>query len=360
MNNSKILSICIPTYNRGNRLISLISSLLECKSNEFEIEITDNASNDGTIDKIQQIQDERIIIHQNEKNIGGAANMIKSIFNVRNKYAFYCNDRDTINNEQLLKLIEFLKKNEFSYIKVLESKYKTDVPIKIYKKGVDSIIHQNYTFHPTGCIFNCNMIRKMNFNPYEYIEWEGTEKYCRLAWDLMCYGNSATVEFGVWEYAHLEYYAYNISGFRKQQNKNRKSVYFHPAERTRNMKLIMHYLLKESKHLKIDNNEERGKVALSVIQEFYLNIPYYKYNTSSKYETLHYQIKPYFVSTVELLILYKRYYEETIEMMKYCDIEEKFIFKWKKDNGSRILLLIKKSLLYDIIFVKKMICCEKW
>ena len=360
--NQKILSICIPTYNRGEQLFSLIVNILKCSSMDFDIEITDNHSTDDTLEKIINIDDSRVIIHHNESNIGGVANMIKSIFNVKNKYAFYCNDRDSINYEKLSELIEFLKNHELSYIKVNERENGTlqNSYFKIYEKGFESLWKQGYTFHPTGCIFNCNLIRCNHLLAENYINWPGTEKYCKLAWDLMCFEDSAIFNNGAWNYASPEFYAGNISRFHLKQNKNPKIVYVHPSDRTKNMKWIMTYLLYENNYLIFNSEDERETIAIAIATEFYNNLKYYKFNASSIYETSHYQIPRHFVTTLELLKLYGVYTNEVVNTMRNCKVLDKTIRRWRGLNCNRVLRLIMESLFYDLYFIKKIACKEQW
>ena len=40
----RLLSICIPTYNRASRVTALVKRILDCESQEFLVEITDYAS----------------------------------------------------------------------------------------------------------------------------------------------------------------------------------------------------------------------------------------------------------------------------------------------------------------------------
>ena len=60
INVKKVLSICIPTYNRIAQVSEVIDELLTIDSNEFEIVITDNMSTDGTKEKILSYTDSRV------------------------------------------------------------------------------------------------------------------------------------------------------------------------------------------------------------------------------------------------------------------------------------------------------------
>ena len=86
----RLLSICIPTYNRASRVTALVKRILECESQEFLVEITDNASTDNTVRELSSISDERVVLYRNEANQGGRFNMIQAVFHVKSRYALFC------------------------------------------------------------------------------------------------------------------------------------------------------------------------------------------------------------------------------------------------------------------------------
>lgn len=67
MNERPILSIFIATYNRKEILLDKIRSLLEIKSDDFDILVLDDMSMDGTVDALKSINDSRIRVSQNKE-----------------------------------------------------------------------------------------------------------------------------------------------------------------------------------------------------------------------------------------------------------------------------------------------------
>ena len=57
-----VLSIYIATYNRKEILLEKIEKILKIKSDKFNIYVMDDASNDGTVDSLKEINDERLHI----------------------------------------------------------------------------------------------------------------------------------------------------------------------------------------------------------------------------------------------------------------------------------------------------------
>ena len=74
MNNLKF-SILIPTYNGENFIEETIKSILMQSFQNFEIIVQDDASRDKTIEKIESLNDGRIKIYKNEKNLGYPGNI---------------------------------------------------------------------------------------------------------------------------------------------------------------------------------------------------------------------------------------------------------------------------------------------
>ena len=199
-----ILSICIPTYNRVDALKELLDSLLTIKREDYEIVITDNCSNDNTKKIIKSYSNEKIRYILNEKPIPALMNMIHSIFNARGKYALYCNDRDILYPEKIYKLIDYLKNQDLSFV-FCPRKSKYSENLIIFEKGYDSLIHQNCVHHPTGLIFNRELIEQyLNVNDYyKYLDVIYTYDFLML--DLLKYEKSAICNLGYWGSRNTKY-----------------------------------------------------------------------------------------------------------------------------------------------------------
>src|SRR2546423_314742 len=72
MAHNDVVSVTIVTYNSGRFIKRCLESVLTQRYQPKEIIIVDNASNDGTIDILEQFED-RCQVHYNEENIGFAA-----------------------------------------------------------------------------------------------------------------------------------------------------------------------------------------------------------------------------------------------------------------------------------------------
>ena len=87
-----ILSIIIPTYNRRDQLEKCINSILVSDYKDIEIIISDNASTDSTIEFLSKIQDKRVVVLRNERNIGADRNLKKLVLSAHGEYIFIITD----------------------------------------------------------------------------------------------------------------------------------------------------------------------------------------------------------------------------------------------------------------------------
>ncbi|MBN1221231.1 MAG: glycosyltransferase [Anaerolineae bacterium] len=69
------IAVCIPTFNRANFLLESVQSILAQTFTNFEIFISDNASNDDTNRIVSGFQDRRIHYYRQDRNIGLSANL---------------------------------------------------------------------------------------------------------------------------------------------------------------------------------------------------------------------------------------------------------------------------------------------
>lgn len=119
-------SIVIPTYNRSNLLKVAIEITLLQTFRDFELIISNNCSTDNTREVVKSFKDKRIRYFENEKNIGGEANMKKAISYARGTYVFTMGDDDFMLFENTLEKIKKLldeKKYGFIRLNLIEKKF---------------------------------------------------------------------------------------------------------------------------------------------------------------------------------------------------------------------------------------------
>lgn len=111
------LSICIPTYNRKSYLQKTIDSIIAqpfFQSGEVEIIVSDNASDDGTEEMVQQYitLTPYIRYYRNKTNEGVNVNIYKALNLGTGLYRKIGNDTYVFKDGSLERMVDCIKKNE--------------------------------------------------------------------------------------------------------------------------------------------------------------------------------------------------------------------------------------------------------
>lgn len=176
---NQLVSILIPVYNR----LSLVSETIESAINQtyknIEIIICDNCSTDGTWELIQQyaLKDNRIIIFQNNSNIGPVNNWFKCLSFATGQYIKLLWSDDLIEKSYISKAIKLFDDDTSivmsGIIVFSESKYKyfsryqklNEISSKSYL--LDMLIYNRHNFPGSpGCavLRNSHFISKIPTN----------------------------------------------------------------------------------------------------------------------------------------------------------------------------------------------------
>ncbi|UQZ84335.1 UDP-Glc:alpha-D-GlcNAc-diphosphoundecaprenol beta-1,3-glucosyltransferase WfgD [Paenibacillus konkukensis] len=107
-----MISIIIPTYNRGQTISRAIKSVLSQTFKDFELIIVDDNSNDDTEEIVKGIPDDRIIYVKHKKNLGANEARNTGINISRGSYiAFQDSDDEWLNNKLKIQFNELNKHN---------------------------------------------------------------------------------------------------------------------------------------------------------------------------------------------------------------------------------------------------------
>ena len=162
---SFLLSICIPTYNRKDRIVKTVQSLISTDIAELEVCVLDNGSEDGTYEALCGIRDSRFRLIRNNTNIGQFQNHYKALFTGTGKYIVIMMDRDEICIDKLKVLLKYLSASK--YDAVLTNPYFVKQKMILNKKN--SCYPWTIGSHPSFIIFKRDILLR---------EWT-YEKLCR-------------------------------------------------------------------------------------------------------------------------------------------------------------------------------------
>jgi glycosyltransferase involved in cell wall biosynthesis len=125
------LSICIPTFNRKNKLINCVNSIYLASLNsklDFEVCISDNGSSYDIYDLIKQFENKlKLKINKNESNIGYMPNLLKVISISRGDFVWAMGDDDLLMPQALKRVDELLESNpdvDFFFVNSFHLDYK--------------------------------------------------------------------------------------------------------------------------------------------------------------------------------------------------------------------------------------------
>jgi glycosyltransferase involved in cell wall biosynthesis len=139
------LSIIIPTYNRCDQLEKCLKSILISDDQDFEVVICDNASTDNTIKFLNKIQDKRVIVLQNQKNIGADRNLKKLVLSAHGEYIFIITDDSFLSEKSIPDLKKIIAEHAgvgviiscLAYVSINSGKiigYRSNHPAPVYYK----------------------------------------------------------------------------------------------------------------------------------------------------------------------------------------------------------------------------------
>ncbi len=180
-----LLSICIPSYNRGRRAYeNILHTLKSLYDEEIEIVLSNNGTQNETREfytKISQIEDSRLIYFEFDENQGYAFNLCQAVDLAKGKFVLLLSDEDLINLTELESVVNLLdtKAETIAIIRTKTDKQGVVPHIGITNPGRDSLfafmLSSNYM---SGIIFNKQMLTEQHL--IEYIKQNLDNKECSI------------------------------------------------------------------------------------------------------------------------------------------------------------------------------------
>lgn len=343
-----ILSISIPTYNRQEQLGELIQQLLQVNSEEFDIVVTNNCSTDSTEEMVSSIADSRVKIVNNEKPVPGLFNMIVGLFNADGKYVIHCNDRDLLFPEKIPELIEFLKNGEYSFVQTTRSSDVSSNETEVFEAGFDSLCNQAYSAHPTGMVFNAEIMRK-NLCRDKYLRYiDYSFVYSYLMRELLVYAPSAIYHNKGWDERPSI-----IKVKLKSGSVYKDKLWFAPE-------MIAIFTKGTIEHISDDEvfelaKEEREQIIIRIIDFFYKQLLFKKIYMADSREMIHYNLKKEYVSIFQQDRIYKNYNNDISEFLRKINVTDYVMDEWQKLKDDYSSRLLKDYLLADYRILTKRI-----
>jgi hypothetical protein len=188
-----LLTIGIPSYNRGHRLLQNIRTLLQL---QFDAEIEFVISNNGSVkfteeyEEIEKMEDSRIHYFRFPENMGANTNFCQVLNISRGKYTCLLSDEDSINLPAINHYLHVFRYNpNISFATSCGLNYYTHSSCHTYKMGseafLQSFLNTNYV---SGLIYQTELIHNLNIP-----EW--TMKHISTNTGVYYYSQSCWVMF---------------------------------------------------------------------------------------------------------------------------------------------------------------------
>lgn len=219
------LSFCIPQYNNADAAYRLVIQLLENKNQQFQVVISDDASTDDTIKRLQTIKDSRLKVCVNRNNVGAKLNWCNALDQGDGKWLYLVMGRDQLNAQKIDQLIELLDNIENKNVGCVADRYVEDrVKILHQFDGIDYFIKAGE--HPTGTIFNRKAFREISDRKkYFMLAFAYPEIYIKR--DILCKYSGAIINSKVFTGK------VNINKRKVKScfEKNKDILYYYPQKR---------------------------------------------------------------------------------------------------------------------------------
>lgn len=223
---NKLISICIPTYNRASILREGLEYLIPLVERwNVAIIISDNASTDDTSNVVSQakLRYDHIFYHRNERNIGMDCNFESVLRLATTEYAWLLGDDDRIHHEALKKVLDRLTA-ESSDLLLLNGGSSDASRGRVTGRHAQVYINQDAFLHDlgwhvtwiSGLVISTSLIAMLNFKKYQdsYFSHFGSlfdalskQRTIKILWeDSSCYYPSSLAEFS-WAQRALEIFA---------------------------------------------------------------------------------------------------------------------------------------------------------
>ena len=167
MNRKPILSICVPTFNRLRYLRDLLPALVSIRDPRIEIVVSNNASTDGTTDRLNFTAANNLRVYHNVKNIGGERNFMRCVELADGAYVWVLGDDELVNATGILRMVDALEEHKPAYIILRDNVreiHAADRKFDNYAECLKDQVSYTVDFPLRHTLISANVFRKDVFN----------------------------------------------------------------------------------------------------------------------------------------------------------------------------------------------------
>lgn len=347
-----LLSICISSYNHGDKCVQLINNILAVKDRRYNIIVCDDCSDENTMRKLKMLSDSKLFLIFNKNNLGACKNWFRTIDSGSGKYILHVLDRDTIEVNYLSIILDILEKNSvgggyfgrsalYPVGGILKRK-----SYAVCNKGREAFLTMaGVPVHPTGFVVRRSIWKKGNYKKYFY----ESNSYGIYPHSYV-FGEIAIKNPMI--FSPIPFYSYTYRGSNKLSRfyeKNKiKDYWWFPENTIKTDTQLMLYLSK------IGDESYREEFICRRFKDALNRATFvYKKVTANQQEMEHYGFEARYVSGWELLqisIKYKIFFLRILRKMKIDrkEFRKKIQNIWI-ENLNKILNIIKEKSVNEIL-----------
>lgn len=304
------LSICISSYNNREWIYELVTNILNCSDNRFNVVVSDNCSTDGTIEKLKTVEDNRLKLYQNEVNLGPTLNYMKALWYGDGKIILFMIDKDQIIADNIPCFIDLLLNQQFT-VGYCKYNYQGNTNINVLPKGKKALSGLSYLMaHPTGYLYNREyMTRVRNMEWYGNVENVGVFPFEFLNADLACLGDAVQVQLPLLYPRKVTEYGKIPKSLTYLKEKN--NLFFEPDKRLEMMGKCLVHILELSAEKSVKNS-----ISEKVLYTLCLNATYgYREILKDPIRCKHYGLDTRNVRFGETLVITRKFAESYNEIV---------------------------------------------
>ena len=140
MNRAPRVTVGIPAYRSAPFISAAIDSVLQQRGVDLELLVIDDASDDGTWERIQAFDDPRIRALRNPQNIGAEANWNRCLFEATGDYFVLLPGDDLLYPDSLARRLEVLESDRslafcFTLRDIIDSRGRRVMTVRFFDEG---------------------------------------------------------------------------------------------------------------------------------------------------------------------------------------------------------------------------------
>jgi len=163
---AKLLTICIPTFNRKETVLATLNRLTSLRGfgEDFDVLVSDNNSPDGTFSEIASLfsATENLIVNKQNENVGFAGNFFWLLHNCHGNFAIFLSDEDDIAQDGLDRTLEYLRGTTDHFCSPIAEMHFDGWPGRgrSKKSRIDTGDVSAATFYISGLVFRSKTARR--------------------------------------------------------------------------------------------------------------------------------------------------------------------------------------------------------